>query len=156
MERPKYSPELARLAAEEIISELIKNQHLDENDRAHCIDDLVSNGRYGDGYDIAKALDDYAHWDCNFEMAEILDGYRYAVHRQIERAEKEWAKATAPQPPHPIGTRVRLRDEAGEITGVYEHGAAKYLVKIDGDPQADGPEGARRIINFEDAVPEAA
>lgn len=156
MERPKFSPTLARYAAEDIVGELVKADVMPQSDAEGAVDDLVKYGwKHMDGYELAKALDDYAHWDCNFKMVEILDGFGYAISAQIGKAEKDWAKLTSPQPPHPMGTRVKLyRGELGTIDGIYEHGAAKYLVKVDGE-RGNG----RRIINFEDAdliVDEAA
>jgi hypothetical protein len=129
---------------------MVKNHLLDAGAAQDAVADLIKHGRHHmDGYELAKALDDYAHWDCNFEMVEILDGFSSAVSSQIDRAEKDWANLTSPQPPHPIGTRVKLfRGELGTIDGIYEYGAAKYLVKIDGSTG-----NGRRIINFEDAVP---
>lgn len=155
--RPKFSPELARFAAEDIVAELIKGGHLDGAQRDDSVADLVKHGRsHEDGYQLAKNLDDYAHWDCDFQMCEILDGFACAVSSHITKAEKDWVALTAPQPPFPIGTRIRVgRSEPGEITGIYEYGAAKYLVKIDGDPRGAGPHGSRRVVNFEDAKPEA-
>lgn len=150
--RPRFSPEVARIAAEEIVAELIKDGHLEENQRADSIADIVKHGRlHSDGYELAKALDDYAHWDCNFPMAEILDGFSWACSGAMADAQKKWEAETSPQPPHPIGARVSFgRNETGEITGIYGHGAAQYLIKVDGDKEADGPSEARRIVNFED------
>lgn len=155
--RPKFTTDIARAAATEIVAELVKNGHIEESERADSVDSLAKHGRqHQDGYEIAKRLDDYGHWDCNFEMAEILNGFGYAVDNAIRAAEKEWAARTSPQPPYPMGTRVKLsRGELGTIDGIYEHGAAKYLVKVDGDKDAAPPHHSRRIINFEDAKPEA-
>lgn len=155
--RPKFSAEIARAAAAGIVDELIGASHLDASDRDESISDLTKHGRqHMDGYEIAKALDDYAHWGVDFQMAEILDGFGHTCSELIRKAEKEWAARTTPQPPLPMGTRVRLsRGEIGTIDGVYEHGAAKYLVKVDGDVEAEPPHNSRRIINFEDARPEA-
>jgi hypothetical protein len=154
--RPKFSPEIAAIAAAEIVSDLIEQGHLNESQRSQSVADLVRYGdRYADGYEVAKALDDGAWWSCNFQMAEILDGYGGTIDHEIERAEKAWAARANPQPPHAIGTRVKLpRGQAGEITGIYEYGAAKYCVKVDGDDRCEPPTNSRRIINFEDATPE--
>lgn len=155
--RPKFSAEIARAAATEIVDELIRDHLLEAGQRDDSINDLAKHGRqHADGYEIAKTLDSYAYWDCNFEVAEILNGFGYAVDNAIRAAEKEWFARTSPQPPFPMGTRVKLsRGEVGTIDGVYEHDAAKYLVMIDGDPAAKPPTNSRRIINFEDARPEA-
>src|SRR5688572_22702723 len=155
--RPKFSADIARAASAEIVEELINAGLVADQEREECVQSLARNGRqHDDGYEIAKRLDDYDHWNCNFAMAEILDGFGYACSNLIRAAEKEWAARTSPQPPYPMGTRVRLsRGETGTIDGIYEHGAAQYLVKVDGDKDAAPPHHSRRIINFEDAKPEA-
>lgn len=156
--RPKFSPQIARLAAAEVVGELIEARHLQEDQRGDATDDIAryAGGRYSDGYAIAKRLDDRAGWDCNFEMAEILNGLSSTISHHIRQAEELWAARTSPQPPYPIGTRVRLScGETGTLDGVYDHGAAQYTVKIDGDERTEPPTNSRRIVNFEDAKPEA-
>jgi hypothetical protein len=156
--RPKFSPEIARLAAAEVVGELIEARHIEEAQRGDATDDLAKHagGRYSDGYAIAKRLADRAGWDCNFEMVEILNGLSSTISYHIRESEEVWAARTSPQPPYPIGTRIKLsRDESGTIDGIYEHGAAQYVVKVDGDRAAKPPTSARRIVNFEDAKPEA-
>lgn len=156
-QRPKFSPEIARQAAQSIVDDLINHGHVEERHRDGSVDDIVKHGRqYKDGYELAKALEDWSGWGCSFQTAEVLDGFGCAVSSALDKAEKEWAARTSPQPPFPVGTRVVLpRGEAGVIDGVYAHGAAKYLVKVDGDKDAAPPTCSRRIINFEDAKPEA-
>lgn len=156
--RPKFSPEIARLAAAEVVGELIEARHIEEAQRGDATDDIAryAGGRYSDGYAIAKRLDDRAGWDCNFEMAEILNGLSSTISYHISAAEKAWAARTSPQPPFPVGTRVRLSaSEVGAIDGIYEYGAAQYIVKIDGDKAAAPPTKSRCVVNFEDAKPEA-
>ena len=154
--RPKFSSEIAKIAAAEIVSRLIGAGHFGEDDRDRCVSDLAKYGRqHADGYEIGKALDNNAWWDCDFQMVEILDGYGSAVYRAIECAEKAWAERVKPQPRLPVGTRVSLpRGRSGVITGIYEYGAAKYLVKVDGEAAAKPPTNSRQILNFEDAVAE--
>jgi hypothetical protein len=156
--RPKFSPEIARLAAAEVVGELIEARHIEEAQRGDATDDLAKHvgGPYSDGYAIAKRLDYYAGWDCNFEMAEILNGLSSTIGYHIRQAEELWAARTSPQPPYPIGTRVKLdRDQFGTIDGISKYGTAQYEVKVDGDHAAKPPTNSRRIINFEDAKPEA-
>lgn len=147
--RPKFSPAIALAAAEAITDTLIRDGHLTKSQRQDAVLDIAKHARpHMDGYEIAKTLDSYEHWDCDFQMCEILDGFASECSDAIRKAEKEWAAATCPAPPHPIGTRVRIgTKETGEITGIYEHGSAKFLVKLDGGPKGDT---SRRIINFED------
>jgi len=155
--RPKFSPEIAKIAAAEIVSDLTKAGHLRGYDFDQCVRDLAKYGRqYSDGYEIATSLDDSAGWSCNFAMTEILDGFGSAVDDALSQAEKEWVKRCGIQPPLAVGARVSVpHGETGEITEIYKHGAAKYLVKIDDDAKANPPTNSRRIVNFEDATPEA-
>lgn len=156
LSRPKFSPAIAIAAAQAITDTLIRDGHLTKSQHQDAVLDISKHARqHMDGYEIAKALDSYESWDCDFQMCEILDGFASECSDVIRRAEKDWAAATCPTPPHPIGTRVRIgTKETGEITGVYEYGAAKFLVKLDADPKGDT---SRRVINFEDvAVLEAA
>lgn len=150
--RPRFSQEIARIAAEEIVAELINSGHVDEGQRDESVDDIAEHAKaHDDGYEIAKNLDAYAGWDCNFAMAEILDGFSWAASAAMADAQKQWAAETNQQPPFQVGTRVNFgRNECGEITGVYEYGAAQFLIKVDGDPLADAPSESRRIVNFED------
>lgn len=156
--RPKFSSEIAKIAAAEIVSRLIRNGHLTDEDREDRVSEFAKHGgRHADGFEIAKALEDHAWWDCDFQMAEILDGYGSAVYRAIEREEKAWAERVKPQSTLPVGARVNLPlGRRGEITGIYEYGPAKYLVKVDGEADAEPPTNSRLIINFEDARPEVA
>jgi hypothetical protein len=155
--RPKFSPEIARMAAAEIVGELIEARQIDEEQRGDATTDLTKHCRpHSDGYALARRLEDYAGWDCNFEMAEILNGFSHTASEYVRKAEKAWAERTSPQPPYPIGTRVTLsRGETGTLDGIYDRGAAQYLVKLDGDKNAEPPHNSRCIINFEDAKPEA-
>lgn len=155
--RPKFSPDIARAAAAEIVDDLIRNHLLEADQRDDSTADLAEHGRqHGGGYEIAKTLDTYAYWDCDLQMAEVLDGFGSACSNLIRAAEKEWFARTSPQPPYPMGTRVKLaRGDIGTIDGIYDHGSAQYLVKVDGDKDAKAPHHSRRIINFEDAKPEA-
>lgn len=105
-----------------------------------------------DGYELAKNLDRYEMWDVSRQEMEILDEMDVLVCRAERKAEKEWFERNQPQPTLPIGTKLKLRDGAGEITGVSTNSPAKYEVKMDGHD--DGLSGwMRRLINFEDATP---
>lgn len=155
--RPKWSKEIALIAGRAIAKLLAEHGHIDQSE----IDGMAkaisrhARGPYSDGYSIGKALDDYEGCEPNFAMVEILDGFSVEVTDEINRAEKLWAERVKPQPPFPIGARVRIAaDEIGEITDIYQYGAAKYLVKIDGDQASKPPRNARRIVNFEDVQAE--
>lgn len=156
--RPKrLTPEMAWRVSLSIVDDLIKDGHITEDTRDDAAKDIMSVTRYRDwmgGYEIAKSLDERCHWDCDLEMAEILDGFGSTASSEIGRAEAEWAARNSIIPSLPIGSRVILNTkETGEITGIYEHGAAKFLVKIDGE---QGHPSSRRVVNFEDAALHAA
>ena len=153
-DRPrKATPEMLMEAALATAKELAGISKIEQSEIEQCAKDIAKHGRpYGDGYQLAKLLEDYEHWDPDFEMAEILEGFGYAAQKCLEAAEKKWALENNVQPPLPVGAKVKIKGgETGEITGVYEHGAAKFLVKIDGDPNAVKT-NSRRIVNFEDAL----
>jgi hypothetical protein len=101
-----------------------------------------------DGYELAKALEQYEGWDIDAQDVEVLDLIDLKVIRRAEvAARNEWAKAWNIQPPHPIGTKVKTPyNTTGVIAGVYEHQGATYLVKEDGCKQ----DGRHILIKFED------
>lgn len=104
---------------------------------------------HSDGYALARELEDRHGVAPDARLVEILDGVHWEVTREIERAEKAWAERVNPQPPLPIGSRVRwrgIRDERGALAGIYEYGPGKYLIDVDGS----GPKAGKRIVNFED------
>lgn len=149
--------EIAEKVAREIVGELIKNDHLEAAQLESLVRDVVQCARrHMDGYEIAKALDDHCWWNCNFEMAEELDSFSSMVDHEIRDAEKAWAERNNVQPPLALHTRVKWREgqdqPTGEITGVYEYGAAKYLIAVDDDANTHGPQMSRRIVNFEDVT----
>ncbi len=154
-ERPrKLTAEMLAATAKEIATDLIKASHFKEDDRAGIEEDLAKVGdAWKDGYRLASDLEDRCGWDPDAMMVEELDSFATLARRQIELAQKAWAETESIQPSHPVGTRVVLKSkETGEITGVYEHGAAQFLVKIDGDPAAE-MSNARRIVYYEDVTP---
>lgn len=155
MDRPKTATEeIKTAAATEVAQELLKCGHLEDSELGQAIKDLCNMSCNDDGYEIAKELDDRYYWDCRMEMVDVLDGYGWAVRKRIEAAEKSWAEDNNITPPIPVGSRVTMerRGESGTITGVYEYGAAKYLIAIDGDKGAKEPTRRRSIVNFEDVI----
>jgi len=155
--RPKLNDEMKLAAARKLVAEMVKNGTLEiEGDAELYAKDVAKHGTsWGDGYELAKALDSHCHWDCNLMIAEALDNFASYADSEVVRAEKEWVTRCAIEPPYPLGTRVKLNrsGEAGILDEVYTHGHAKYCVKIDGDPQAKAPTKSRRIVNFEDVAP---
>jgi hypothetical protein len=115
--------------------------------------DIADNGSlHSDGYTLAKALESDG-WDISREDIDTLDEFSHNLSDELEQAEKQWAEINDIQPPLPIGTRITVaRSGEGEITGVYQHGAAKYEVRLDSNTAAQDASNTRRIIKFEDAA----
>ena len=96
-----------------------------------------------DGYELAKELDSMCGWSPTAQDVETLDNFSCEVreaHRQVCIA---WACDNNVQPPLPIGTMTT----DGEITSIYEHDAATYMVRMHGEPDPT----RRRLVRFEDA-----
>ena len=100
--------------------------------------------RHMDGFELAKELDKYVSWDTTRDDMEALDEVDYLVDRAEDLAVKAWAEEFKPEPPLPIGTRVKQ----GVITRIYQHTPAMYCVKEDGCTN----ETRSLLIKFEDAV----
>ena len=100
--------------------------------------------RHMDGFELAKELDKYASWDTTRDDMDALDEVDYLVDRAEGLAVKAWAEEFKPEPPLPIGTRVKQ----GVITRIYEHTPATYCVKEDGCTN----DTRSLLIKFEDAV----
>jgi hypothetical protein len=147
--RPRFNAEIAKLAAAEIVDSLIAQRLVGASERDECIAGIAKHaGPHDDGYTIAKAMDRYEHWDCDFQIAEVLDGFGNACDGYMRQAEKEWAARTNPQPPVPMGTRIKLSwGKSGIIDGISSYSVASYEVKVDGEP-----ENSRYIVRFEEAV----
>ena len=159
--RPKLTPEIRLIAARRLVADLLKGGCLGPHDDLEgCAADIAAEGGFWtDGYSLAKSLDDHHGWSPTAEMVDILDSFYGYTHHALEAAEKEWLARNPVEPPLPVGARVKLKSgETGEITGIYEHGPAKFLVAIDGDKMTGINTSGRRIVNFEDAelLPAAA
>lgn len=123
--RLKAAITIARELAE---ARLIEASEVEESARDIA---ALEAGRFADGFEVAKRLEDRAGWDCNFAMAEVLDGYGHACGREIEAEERRWAERNDVQPPLPDGTRILFapRDERGVIEGVSTYGVARKWIQ---------------------------
>jgi hypothetical protein len=145
MKRPTVNKAMIEEAAKLYAS---KASFATDDERDVLAHDIAEHYRYPfmDGFELGKALDGEG-WEIDAEIVSDLDTFQYEVADILKAAERKWFEWEKPQPPFPVGTMIR----EGEITGIYEHGPAKYLVKKPG--QDDATTGNRRlIINFEDAV----
>jgi hypothetical protein len=144
--RPKETEEMRSQAAARIVSDLIKNGVLTEEQRNQAIHEIVTVTRGDtDGYQICKQLDLRYGWDCDSEMVDEMDNFSSYLFSVFSEAERTWASTLNPQPPFTIGTRVSfgLRGDVGEIIDIRE--PAKYLIKIDGQK-----DNSCRVVDFED------
>lgn len=100
--------------------------------------------RHMDGFELCLELSKWAGWDVTRDDMEALDNLDYLVDEAERAAVKTWAEKHSPQPPFPIGTKIK----EGLITGLCDsYSPASYLVKEYGCTD----ETRRRIIRFEDA-----
>ncbi len=136
MERPKVTPEMITQAAQKLA---------DENGwDAEQVGDVAKHwGAFMNGYELAKELDTYCSWDIDVSDVEALDCVADAVREIHRQACLTWVKEYDVKPPLPIGTMTTR----GEITGIYEHDAACYKVRENGETN----ESRRLIVKFEDA-----
>lgn len=145
----RLTPEMALRAARAIAIELKKAGEIDCPVEEAAADIAKHGRRHMDGYELAKALDDYAHWSCKMGTAEVLDGFSGTADEEIKAAQQEWAEANSVKPPFPVGTRVIARwgreDHAGTIDEIFTHGVAQYCVKADTETGT-----SRMVVNFED------
>lgn len=140
--RPVVTDEMKLAAAMPIAKQMLSSKSDDVQPEAETI---AKHGHlWGDGYELGKALESDG-WDIRRDDIDTLDMYSCELLSLLEKAENDWEEGNDIQPPYPIGTVIK----EGTITGIYQHGAAKYLVKKHGQIH-DNP---RLVIKFEDAVP---
>lgn len=135
MERPKVTKEMIAAAAKKLATE----NGWDTNQAT----DLAKVYRsHIDGYELAKELESRCCWDITVMDVDALDCMDSEV-REIHRAAcLAWVREHDIQPPLPIGTMT----PKGEITGIYEHDAACYLIRENGETN----ESRRLIVRFEE------
>lgn len=149
--RPTVTDEMKLAAAMPIAKQMLSGINDDAKAGAK---DIAENGyAYIDGYELAKRLE-RCGWDiCRGDIDE-LDQYDSNLRAELKKAETAWADGNNIQPPFPVGTRVTVpHDGEGEITGIYQHGAARYEVRPDSNTESEDSCSRRVIIKFEDAKP---
>lgn len=154
----RLTEDMKLAAAAELVGDLIKEHHLDEQQRAGAIADIARHASSSmDGYEIAKTLDDRCYWSCDLEMAEALDGYSHIAHKHLAAAQLAWFEAEKPTAPAEPGQRIEFKwggkAHTGTVDEIYAHGAAQFTVKVDGDEAADTSSQRRAIVNWEDCRP---
>lgn len=149
----RLTPEMRTAAARLLAKDLIKADELEPDEFEGAVRNIAAEGREGiDGYELAKLLDDHhVGWSPTATMVDVLDSFSFYARNEIEAAEKKWFERNPVEPPVPVGSRITLSSgETGQITGIYKHGPAKFLVAIDGDKMTGPETQGRRIVNFED------
>jgi hypothetical protein len=148
--RPTVTDEMKLSAAMPIARQMLSE--VSDSVESGAID-IARNGRlHIDGYELAKALESDG-WDISREDIDTLDEFERNLDCELAVAEKEWAELNDIQPPLPIGSRVTTPHSGeGEITGIYQYGAAKYEVRLDSNSEQDDACNSRLIIRFEDAT----
>ena len=146
----RMTDDMALEAAKIIASDLSRAGHLHDMSFDCAASDIAAVARrHMDGYELAKELDQWKGWHITTEIVETLDGYSSAAGSIVLKAQREWVERNNIQPPHEIGTRVRitwLRETVeGVIHDVYDHGAAQYLITPEGWQEGQG----RPIVYFE-------
>lgn len=138
---PKRTDALVKAA----VLDYIARHGFDWGDADQAAADIANEWHNGmDGYQLAKTLEADCYWgDLSLQDAEDLDGVSFVVRDAEESARKAWAAEWDIQPPLPVGARI----QQGVIAGVYEYGAAQYMVKANGCTQ----DRRHLIIKFEDA-----
>ena len=137
MERPKITRDLITAVAQKFCGD----NGWDEEQAADLA--RVCRSVHMDGYELAKELDSLCSWMPTAQDVETLDNFSCEVreaHRQVCIA---WACDNNVQPPLPIGTMTT----DGEITSIYEHDAATYMVRMHGETDPT----RRHLVRFEDA-----
>lgn len=136
MERPKVTKDMIAVAAKNLAAD----NGWDEDQAADIAKVYHS---HMDGYELAKALELSCYWDITVMDVVALDAMDTVV-RELHRAAcKVWSQEHNIQPPLPIGTMTTK----GEITGIYEHDAACYLIREIGETS----DSRKLIVRFEDA-----
>lgn len=136
MKRPTVTEEMIEQAAQKLA---LNNEWNEDN-----VADIVKFYRINmDGYELAKRLESHAGWDITVFDVDALDCIDSVVHDILRMAGLQWEKECDIQPPLPVGTMTTR----GEITGIYEHEAACYLIRENGETD----ESRRLIVRFEDA-----
>lgn len=105
----------------------------------------VCHSQHMDGYALARALERTCYWDPTAQDVETLDSFGYDLREALRQARIAWARDNNIQPPLPIGTMTTR----GQITGIYEHDGATYMVRENGCTQ----QGRHLLVKFEDARP---
>lgn len=148
--RPTVSSEMVLAAAQELVGQQYFPLEQTRATKEAAAQHLASCYCPGmGGYELARELDDDHGWRIDSHMVDELEVMGHMVDEQLMAAEAKWHKEHNIQPPYPVGTMIA----EGEITSIYEHSPARYLVKTHGQAPDSETGNRRLVIKFEDAKP---
>jgi hypothetical protein len=129
MPRPSlHDKAIVREAAEKLAADCAKWDDSDSSPEA-WVDDLAKlSHEWGDGYELAKALDDRCGVSPDSELVEILDSassYLWAAHRDAVR---KWAQIVGFTPQFAVGDTVETPRHGPGVVRRVEMDEARYVV----------------------------
>jgi hypothetical protein len=148
--RPKRSnPDIVVAAAREIAAACVEwdNGGGSIEDWVHDI--IKCRWDWGDGYKLARALEDRCHVEADLALAKALDGASYALWTAHDAAVRRWAEENDVRPTLTIGTHVATSRGDGVI-GAIDEKRAIYLVVPYGEEERFR-NGGGMCIDYEDA-----
>lgn len=150
----KLTDAMKNEVARDICAALIEDGIFPEGEASEKTSDLLAVMSTGmDGYRMARKLDDERGWFIDLSIIETLEGCSSMLDEKLIEAQRDWVLNEGIQPAFTEGQSVVLKSgETGVIDGISKFRPACYEVKMDGDPDADGPMQSRRICRFEDVV----
>ena len=118
------------------------NEPAEQQDIAEQLTEAISVGD-GDGYSLAKYLDDSYSWAADADLVEILDAAPHRLHEVLCRLTYAWIQETGLEPEHNLGDLVKIQhlsrgmgvagrkatEYSGTIQKVYRD-TGKYTVNV--------------------------
>lgn len=138
-ERPnRYGDQINRQIVEKILPAVLEwlGDDDDESGLRNDLMEMLDQDHDGDGYKLAKWLEDEFYWSADSSLVEILDDVPHKRIKLHTDAVLDWVKANGIKPTLELGTRVAFnlngwRPVQGVIVGLYPK-TAQYTVEVDG------------------------
>ncbi|RVT91445.1 hypothetical protein EOD42_22580 [Rhodovarius crocodyli] len=140
--RPTYrDPAVVAEACESTVASLVRHGLLQKEEADDAAYELARYADYlEDGYQLAKKLEDRAHWDPSAQMVEVLGGHASSWVGALIRQVQEWVRLYEIWPPFSVGTRVavpwRRRVEPGTIARIFPE-SGECAVRLDIETRSD-------------------
>lgn len=121
------------MAAAKKVAEELNWDDVEIDEIAADIVEVTVLDRTMDGYRIARLLEDNGYDGIDLDAANTLDNFGFYVSKELDVEEAFWVKDNDIQPKLKAGDSVtwmsRHERKFGKITGIFEHGAAEYLIQ---------------------------